>query len=196
MKNWLSIIGVVAIASCAFASQSPPNQKRIDAIWGAAADRMSQQTDIWFRDGDFPRVIQLLKMQADIFPGDYEVSSNLGWLLESIEKTDEALAEYIRYKKDNPQDPNGPFQEANFYFRKKAYDKVPLLIEPTLKTKPQANSYRILAHSYEKMNLLQDSERVWKMYIQLAPDDGAAKNNLSRVEKKIHGGAKLHRKPR
>jgi hypothetical protein len=37
------------------------------------------------------------------------------------------------------------------------------------------------------MNLLADSKRVWQLYLEIAPNDKTAKNNLGKIEKKIKG---------
>ncbi len=143
----LAALGVVGSAQAA-----APAQDKVDAIWAAANDRMSTQIDIWFEDGDFPTVIQLLKIQQGVYPADYEIATNLGWMLENIEKYDEALATYIRYRRENPEDPDAALPEATFYHLKRAYAKVPPLLEPAIKRKPHANAYRILAQAYEKQN--------------------------------------------
>lgn len=183
------VLGLVAVSAMAAPPQQKANQKRVDAIWNFAVDRINRQNDIWFEDGDFPRVINMCRVMYALYPGDYEVATNLGWMLENIEHWDEALAVYIKFRNDNPADPDSAWPEANFYYMKKVYEKVPALLEPTLKMarKPHPNTYRTLAHSYERMNQLADSQRVWKSYLQIAPDDAPAKNNLTRVEKKLRG---------
>lgn len=187
MKRVWGVILVGLAVGSAFAQQ--PNKSRVDAIWNHAVDRLNTQTDIWFEDGDFPRVINLCKVMYALYPADYEVATNLGWMLENIEKWDEALAIYIKFRTENAKDPDSAWPEANFYYMKKAYQKVPPILEPTMKMarKPHPNSFRTLAHAYERMNQLQDSKRVWQSMIQTFPDDAPAKNNLNRVEKKLRG---------
>lgn len=187
MKRIWGILVLCLTIGSAMAQQ--PNQSRVDAIWNVAVDRINAQTDIWFEDGDFPRVINICKVMYSLYPADYEVATNLGWMLENIEKWDEALAVYIKYRSENPKDPDAAWPEANFYYMKKAYQKVPPILEPTMKMsrKPHPNSFRTLAHAYERMNQLQDSKRVWQAMIQTFPDDAPAKNNLNRVEKKLRG---------
>lgn len=184
----IAVIAATLVATTAHAKSSP--QGREAAIWGFAMDRVTRQMDAWFKDGDFPRVIQTLKFQTNLYPDDYEAATNLGWLLESTERPDEALATYIQFRRNNPGDADAAFPEANFYFRKKAYDKVPPLLEKSIRMSPapHPNAFRILAHSYERMNLLSDSLRIWRMYVAKAPEDGAAKTNLAKVERKIKAG--------
>ncbi len=162
-------------------------QNRVDDIWDAAANRMSNQNDRWFKDGDFPKCIQSLRMLNQLFPNNEEIVTNLGWLLESTQQPAEALAVYIRFKNNNPNDPNATFPEAFFYFNKKLWAKVPPLLEQSVKKKPapHPNSFRILAHSYDRLGRLTDSKRTWEAYLKMNPGDEAAKANLRKVENKI-----------
>lgn len=165
--------------------QNKPQASRVDAILDAVNSRLAYQTDIWFDGGDFPRVVQLLRIHYGLEPGNYEVATNLGWMLENVEQWNEALAVYVRFRKMNPKDPDATYPEANFYFQKKAYAKVPALLEPSLEKLPHPNSYRILAHSFERMKMFGDSKRIWQKYLKRFPNDQAAKANLKRVEGKV-----------
>lgn len=186
MKVFL-IGGLLAVLAAASAQR--PDPKRIDAIWSAAGDRLSRQTDAWFKLGDYPRTVQILKFHFEMNPKDAEVGTNLGFMLENIEEYDQALAVYIHLRTANPNDPDDAFPEAFFYFRKKAFAKVPPLLEPTIKKQdPHANNYRTLANSYEKMSMFGDSKRVLELYLSRHPDDLAAKAHLERIEKKLKGG--------
>lgn len=160
---------------------------RTDAIWSYAQGRMDQQMDIWFEAGDYPKVIQVLRVEAEAFPHDYEVATNYGWMQENVQNYPAAIQAYERYRKDNPKDPDASLPLANLYFRQKKYTQVPALLEPAVKRTPppHGNVYRILAHSYERTDRLTDSRRVWQTYLKVAPNDAPAKVNLARVEKKI-----------
>lgn len=180
MKNLLTLIclGIVGVAVAQDAG-------RLSRIWEAADTRMVRQVDAWFKGGDFPRLIQLLKFRVELYPNDYEAATDLGWMLENVDEKEQALAVYRRYRERNPKDPDAPYPEANYYFVRREYEKIPPLLEPSLSLKPHPNSYRILAHSYERMDRLKESKRVWEAYLALFPDDGAAKRNLERVIQKI-----------
>lgn len=189
MKRIWGVAAITGMVIGAFAAPQDATAKRAEAIWDRAIDRINRQTDVWFIDGDFPRVINLCRVMYALYPSDYEIATNLGWMLENIERWDEALAVYIKFRTENADDPDAAWPEANFYYMKKAYNKIPPILEPTLKMahKPHPNNYRTLAHAYERMNQLADCQRIWKAYLMIAPDDAPAKNNLSRVEKKIRG---------
>jgi tetratricopeptide (TPR) repeat protein len=186
MRIWILGMSALALAPCAKAQA--PDSKRIDAIWDIAQERMVRQNELWFKGGDYPRLIQCLRLQHGIFPHDYDVATNLGWMLENVESWDQALAVYIEFRNQNAGDPNSPYPEAYFYYMKKAYDKIPPLLEPTLAKRPHPNSFRTLAHAYERLKLYADAKRVWVKYLSLAPDDLAAKANLAKVDKLLKGG--------
>ncbi len=162
-----------------------PDPARMDRIWEATFDRLAVQTDIWFEQGDFPRTVEGLRYVVALDPSDYENVTNLGWMLENINQYDDALAVYQKFKTDNPQNPDSPYPEAYLYFMRKQYEKIPSLLEPTLPQGPHANTFRVLAHTYERLERLEDSIRVWEAYIKLMPGDGAAPANLARVKQKL-----------
>lgn len=179
--RWLASIGLaLAVSAMAF------SQNRVNQILNATYDRVNRQVDVWFEDGDYPKCIQTLRIMNALWPEDYEVATNLGWLLTSCERDDEALSVYVRYRVQNPKEADSPFPEANYYFLKRLYAKVPPLLEPSLKLNPHANSYRILAHSFERMGMLRDSLRIWEKYLQRFPKDEAGKNNRKRVQDKLN----------
>ena len=155
---------------------------------GYANDRLSTQIDAFFDDGDFPASISLLKVQAEAYPADYDVWTNLGWMQENVEQWDAALVTYVRFKRQNPKDPDAALPEATFYFNRHLYAKVPPLMEDAIKGPSHPNAYRILARSYEKQQMLGDALRVYKALVQRDPKDLPAQANVRRVEGKIKSG--------
>ncbi len=172
------------------AAAQEPSKQRLDAIWNAVDNRVSQQIDDWFDTGDFPKAIHLLKFQSSYYPHDYDVATNLGWMQENVEEWDAALETYKLYSRNNPNDHDRVLPEGDYLFRRKEYAKIPPLFEPYLKLTPHPNVYRILAHSYEKMKKYADAKRVWLAYVAAYPKDLAGQSNLRKVEKKLASGTK------
>lgn len=180
---------VGAIAALAIGMSSLAQADRVDLIWSHADNRVSRQIDRWFKDGDYLRCIQGLRIRAEAAPSDYQTWTDLGWMLENVQAYGEALSVYVRFRLGNPQDPDAPFPEASFYAQRRLWARVPPLLEPTLAAKPHPNTYRTLARAYEQQGMLTDSQRVWKALLARTPNDGAAKMNLDRVERKLKGGS-------
>ena len=180
-------IGFVFLSLGGVASATPQASKqRLDEIWEAVDNRISQQIDIWFDDGDYPKSIHMLVFEAEYSPHNYDVITNLGWMQENVEEWDAALATYQQYRRNNPQDRDRALAEANYLFRRKKYDTIPALLEPLLKEKPHPNNFRILAHTYERQKKFADAKRVWMALVALDPQDKTAALNLKRVEKKLN----------
>ena len=157
---------------------------RVDAIWGFADARLSRQIDQWFEDGDFPRSIEGLRFQFAYSPNDYEVATNLGWMLENTDRDDQALAVYARYRRQNPGDVDNRLPEAMLYNSRRRYPEVIEALEPSLAGNPHPNVYRLLAKAYERVGKIPDAIRVWELQIKRFPDDGAARANIARVRAK------------
>jgi tetratricopeptide (TPR) repeat protein len=198
MLKAVALVAVVATAAVAFAGPPvthPDNDhqseraelKRVPAILDLVRDTATHQHDAWFTDGDFPRAIQSLKVLNKLFPHDYQLVTDLGWMLENVHDEGTAIVVYKEYAKTFPDDPEAAYPEAEFYFRNKLFSKVPPIIEPSLKLKsrPHPNSYRMLARSYEKLGLFEDAKRVLDTYLAIAPTDGQAKANRERITKKL-----------
>jgi tetratricopeptide (TPR) repeat protein len=191
-KSAIAVLATLAVqGALAQTTQAPKatEQQRLDSIWYAATERMSQQVNLWYDHGEYLPAIQLLRMVMAIFPYDFDSASLLGWLQESTEDQAGALATYVDFRRNNPGDPDGPYLEAFYYFQKKLYAKIPPLLEPTMKMSPHPhpNTYRELAHSYERLNMVADAKRVWQSYLAIDPSDPAARTNLDRINKKLQG---------
>ena len=129
-----TVSGALAQGSAPAAAKADP--KRVADILSFTKGRMNHQIDIWFDQGDYMKAIQALRHLVEVDPGNYEIVTNLGYLLRSVNKGDEELAYYIRFRKENPTNPDSSYPEAEFYFRNKLYVKVPPLLEPVLGKKP------------------------------------------------------------
>ncbi|MEA2552719.1 MAG: hypothetical protein QOJ65_895, partial [Fimbriimonadaceae bacterium] len=130
------ILCVAVVSSANADTQQLTEQQRLDSIWYGATERMSQQVDAWYGSGDYLRCIQLLKLETAIFPYDFDNTDLLGWFQESTDDEPGAIATYIAFRANNPNDPDGPYMEAAYYFRKRLYAKVPPLLEPIVAQKP------------------------------------------------------------
>lgn len=188
MKRIAVFVGLSALTIAAFA-RGPVQPDRTETILRLMRERASQQHDVWFELGDFPRAVASLKILHEVFPHDYALETDLGWMQENVEQYGDAIGTYIAYRKAWPDDPEAYFPEAQFYFNEHLYAKVPPVLEPSLKlaTRPHANSYRILASAYERMGLYADSLRIWDLYLSFTKDDPQAKLNRAKVERKRKG---------
>jgi tetratricopeptide (TPR) repeat protein len=180
------IVSALALLSSTVWGQAPlGSASRIQLIWAYADKRINQQIDISFDDGDYPEVIQILRIFSELHLDNYDVVTNLGWMLENIEEWEAAESVYKRYLVSNPGDADRGLALAEYYFRRKRYALVPPVLEPILAGKGDfhPNNFRDLAHSYERLKRFEDALRVWKKYTARAPGDLSGKRNLEKIQR-------------
>lgn len=184
----LAFAFALLLSALAF-SQASEAASDIDEAFG---DRMTQQSDKWFEDGEFPVIIQMLKVKQELQPLDEETATDLGWMYKNIERPDLELLTYIQYAKRNPSDRDHLYPVANFYYLAKSYVSVVEVLKGIDKQvpPPHPNAFRILAHAYTRLGLYTDALRIWDAYIKLAPEDPQAKNNRQKVADIMAGKVK------
>lgn len=181
--NWRTTSLGLCLALCGISwAQSTENERQISQ---EMTSKLEVQADHWFKEGDFPRAIQALRMRYAMMPGDMEAMTDLGWLLESTDRPGEALALYGEFRRNHPDHPDACLPEAEYFMRKRVWAKIPPLLEGQLKPKTHPNGYRMLANAYERLGRLQDCVRTWEAYLKLHPNDEQAKVNLARVSEKL-----------
>ena len=152
---------------------------------GAFQARIARQADVWFKDGEFPKAVHLLRARAETVPSDYEAWTDLGWMASNIELWDEAEAIYRRFAQANPGDPDRRLPLIQFFDNRKRYADTIREFGPSVTdAKAHPNHWRLLARAYEKESRIDDSIRVWNEYLKGHPADETAKANLRRVTAK------------
>lgn len=166
------------------AKPKPVEQGRMGEIFGGYLDRMGSQIDNDFEEGDFPRVINLLKIQADTDRSGYEIWTDLIWMLGNVELYDEQIATARQFRTYNPTNSEAWYPEAEIYFLKRSWVKVVPIMEEALKLPGQhhPNSFRILALSWTRLGFNTEAMRVWEAMLKSYPDDERARTQLNRLK--------------
>jgi len=154
-------------------------------LWSAYEDRLSSQTDHDFDQGDFPRIIQLLKVQTDMDRQGYERWTDLIWMLGNVEQYAGQIAAARQFRNYNLSNPEAWYPEAEIYFIKRAFAKVIPIMEEAIKLNGpiHPNSYRILATSWTRLGFKTEAKRVWEIMLKRYPDDERAKVQLDRLKR-------------
>ncbi len=180
-------VGVLTVAMSSAQLEKMTSTPGAKKITEAVYWRLGAEKDNLFKDGDFPATINVQSWEVLWRPNDYEIVTDLGFMYGNIERPDLELATYVRFREQFPKWAEAAYPEAEFYYKKRSYKPVVKLLEPTLNMtpKPHPNTYRLLAHSYDRLGLYKESLAVWETYIKLAPDDAAAKLNRDKVKAKV-----------
>lgn len=161
-----------------------------EAMTRAVYSRTGVEKDALFDDGNFPAAIELLNWEVLWRPKDYDAVTSLGWMYGNIERKDLELAVYVRFKEAFPDWAEAYYPEAEFYFKARVYKPTLALLEHslTLGNTPHPNSFRLLAHSYDRLGFYEESLRTWNRLLEIDPNDAAAKVNRDKVKAKIPEG--------
>jgi pentatricopeptide repeat protein len=130
--------------------------------------------------------VQLLEFRVALFPDNYEEVTNLAWLLESMEMTDQTEAVLTEFYRQNPTMPDASFPIAHFHFRRNNYAETVRYLSPSIRMtpRPHPNTFRTLALAYERLGRLEEAIKVWDLMLSFT-EDGAAVNNRARVRQKL-----------
>ena len=188
MKTHVTLLATALLGGFASA-QLPAGPSGTQEILSATYQRLGDQRDYWFQDGEFPLVAHSLRFQTEWLPADYDLVTSLGWMYGNMDMFDLEISVYTHFMQAFPMEPEAYYPLAEFYFKKRSYPHVVAILEPSLKLGkvPHANSYRVLAHSYDRLGFFQQALGVWETYIKLNPGDQAAKLNRDKVRKKLGG---------
>ena len=184
MKKFLILLGLLG-SSLAFGQENLSEADREILI--SMRNRMQMQQSQWFDDGDFPHAIRSLEFQVKVLPFDYEAVTNLSYMYKNVEDYGNELAILVWFKETFPNMPDSAYPLAEFYYLKRSYRMVVSLLSPVVEKFPNQhpNTYRILAHSYDRTGMFKQALATWDAYIKLAPNDEAAKVNRDKVQQKL-----------
>ncbi|HXH60904.1 MAG TPA: hypothetical protein VNI20_06050 [Fimbriimonadaceae bacterium] len=162
---------------------------RVAEIMGYVEQRAFVETKAPFDVGDYPKTIQIQRMRFVLNPQNEELATNLIWMLGNVEYHTEELATAIKFRLQNPQNPDRGLPEAFIYQTLKAYARIPGIIEPDIERTPapHGNTFRVLGHAYEKLGFYKDALRVWELAVRAHPEDDVFVMLRDRTRKKLGG---------
>ncbi len=137
-------------------SAAPPSAARqqiqADGIVSGVVDTLWNQTDHYWHEGDYPRIVALDRIITEADPQFLEAYSNGGWLMDSLGRTADAEAYYTLGTKNNPSAEYAYWNLGFFYFSTphdypaaaRAFERAARLPGADVR------DWKMLAHSYEK----------------------------------------------
>jgi hypothetical protein len=166
-------------------SLGPADVKVADQIISATDEYVIGHVDRQFVDGFWEEILPLLRWRREIYPTDYDVVTDLGFLLTSGKKVEEALTLYRQYERDVPTDPDRFLPRGGLFYLQKKWPQVIEALVPTRGTPCHPNNLRMLAKAYEETGDLKNAEATFAEFVKRFPNDGPAKKNLERVRGKL-----------
>ena len=157
-----------------------------DAILNDIGNRLWEQGDKYWHDGDYQRVVGLGRIIIEIDPKDEEVVDSMAWLLWSmgdIKGADELLKYAIS------KAPKQGMLYSNFgghLYRTKRYEDAAKYLEQGVKVGGVTSAaYSFLGHTYTKLGKFKEAVETWKECVKRFPKYPAGPPNLKAAEARL-----------
>lgn len=175
--SFFALLVLVALPSFGATPASSPSQ--VDGITNLIVDRLWDQADEEWHQGDYPRIIALDRIIAEADPHFLEPYAVGGWLLESLGRLDEAEAFYQQGIRRNPKAAYAYYNLGFFYFntRHDYRAAIKTFRRDVAQKDADLNDWKMLAHSYEHVGDWTQAVATWET-IQARWPDGVNVNRL------------------
>ncbi len=163
------LFSLVILAVALPASAAPPSaaqsqsQIQVDGIIARVVDKLWTQTDEYWHDGDYPRIVALDRVITQADPQFLEAYSNGGWLMDSLGRTTDAEAFYKLGITNNPHSAYAYWNLGFFYFNTtKDYAKAAHVFEmDTRQPDADLNDWKMRGHAQEKAGQWDQAVATW-----------------------------------
>jgi tetratricopeptide (TPR) repeat protein len=180
-------LGIAVMGSAAArASAETPSRGAAEAIIDDVIEKLWVQADAHWHKGEYNHLINLNKIIVSGHPDNLDAYANMGWLLWSMDRDEEAVAIYKQGIRANPNT-FYMYDELGYYYflRKKDYKQAIVYYEQAVRFPDcPAPTVNMLAHAYEKTNQLDKSLKTWQRAAKI-PGNAPAKSNLEHVKRLI-----------
>jgi tetratricopeptide (TPR) repeat protein len=166
---------------------TPPTKAQsamqVAGIAERVVDNLWTQTDHYWHEGDYNRIVDLCRIVAEAEPSFNEAYANAAWLLWSMGDTPGAdlFLQHGIARSDNKGDVLFDFGQ-HLYNTKRYAQAEPYLRRSITYPRPTYMAYSTLGHTYRQLGQLDKSIAVWEQAVKKFPEMGAAKTNLDRVK--------------
>ncbi len=147
-------------------SPQPPvsSPAQVDGIVSAAVDSLWVQTDVYWHQGDYPRIIALDRIITQADPHFMESFNTGAWLMWSSGLDADAEAFYQQSVRNNPRTSAAYYDYGLFLFnhRHDYPGAIRVFTQDVAKADPGVLDWRMLAHSYEKAGRWDRAVAVWR----------------------------------
>lgn len=176
-------------AAAATAAAAPTYKQavtQVDGITSRVIDKLWVQTDAYWHDGDYNRIVGLIRVVVEAEPTFSEAYANGAYLLWSMGDTASADWFLQRGIRNTPKDWSLPFEFGRHLFTTKRYaSALPYLKKATTYKTATALPYSMLAHTYDRLGRLEESVTTWRQVVKKFPTFVSGPTNLARVQAKL-----------
>lgn len=196
LSRWTAAFATLAVlGGAAQAAETPPKNAggppkevvlQVDGITDRVIDNLWTKSDAFWHEGDYQRIIALIRVCVAADPSFVEAYSNGAWLLWSMGDSDGADALLADGEKRSPKKGDIAYEYGYQLFRTKRYPEAAKYLKRSVEGGGQpAPVYTTYAHALEKLNRWDEAEKVWQQVVKKFPTFVAGPPNLKRVRETI-----------
>ena len=138
-------------------------QIQVEGIVGGVVGKLWIQTDHWWHEGDYPRIIALDRIITEADPQFLEAYSNGGWLMDSLGRTRDAEVYYTLGTKNNPH-ASYAFWNLGFFYFNTTHDYAAAaraFKSDSQQVDSDLNDWKMLGHAQEKSGQWDAAVATW-----------------------------------
>jgi len=150
-----------------------------------AVDILWLMSDRYFHIGDYESAVRMHYGSIALDPHFVEAYSVAAWLLDSMDRTQEALLLLENGFKINKSSYQIPFDIGFILTRHKKFEEAVKWYEIASALPAPFWVKHALAKAYERVGRLEDALRVWRERLNEAPEDAVVKRNYERLKKML-----------
>ncbi len=161
-------------------------QVQANGIISGVVDTLWNQTDHYWHEGDYPRIIALDRIITEADPQFLEAYSNGGWLMDSLGRRQDAEAYYTLGVRRNLHSEYASRNLGFFYFNTKHdYPAAAQAFRHAVQQRDaDLNVWKMLAHSYEKDGQWDAAVETWQQARARFPQGLSVDRLLAEAEAK------------
>jgi tetratricopeptide (TPR) repeat protein len=155
--------------------------------WEQAGDVMIRESDWWWHQGNYDQAIRASEVSILMDPAYVDTYTTVAWLQWSMGRDPAAIATLHRAIKAAPRDPDSHFGLGFHYFNTNRYRQAEGFLRDAVNLGGGNIAQRMYAHCLERLGKLQESCNQWRAVLKANPADGAAAQNLERINRILAG---------
>ena len=158
---------------------------QVDGITSRIVDNLWEESDHYWHEGDYNRIIALVRVCVEVDPSFVEAYSSGAWLMWSQGDT-RAADTFLQYGLSRaPQAEKGDMAYEfgwHLYNTKRFAEALPYLKRATDNNVQTVTAYTTLGHCYRQLKRYDDSVKAWETVIKKFPKFASGPSNLARVK--------------
>lgn len=182
----LPVLAAPKAAPVSASQTATASQIQVDGITARVVDKLWNQTDNYWHDGDYPRIVALDRVITQADPQFLEAYSNGGWLMDSLGRTGDAEAYYKLGITNNPHAAYAYWNLGFFYFNTtKDYAKAAhAFVMDTRQPDADLNDWKMRGHAQEKAGQWDQAVATWHTIKTKWPSGLGVDRQLQEAEQK------------